>query len=167
MKIVPQEDIDIITNLSYEQIIQKLDTIIETNNSVEYHLFKYPDKLYVGYYTSNYFHAFTAEKRVKFERNTGTLTIEIKGKISEIENNKLKISISINASTILQPIFYLSIILTLVSFIFLIVSISKDNDPNYLYSLISIIWMFIYIVKYFLYKFKVSQAKETIQYLFK
>ena len=50
MKTEPHENFEIITQLNQEEILEKLDTIIETDYS-KYHKIKRIDKLFLGHYT--------------------------------------------------------------------------------------------------------------------
>jgi hypothetical protein len=156
---IPEEKFEITTSISEDEIIQKLSSIIETNKSIEYYIFKAPKKLFVGYFTQNYFHAFTP---MQYMRRYKPLVIEIKGKINKIDNNTFKINFSINADSIIQLYYIICILFLIITIILKIL----DESAYGITCFGVIISIFIYIIKYFMYYEKVKNTKELILKLF-
>lgn len=163
MKFIPEEKFEITTTLSNDEIMKKLNSIIETNKSEEYYIFKRTEKLFVGYFTEKYFHAFTP---MQIMRKYRPLIIEIEGSIIELENNNYHINFSINADTILQLPIILSIMLTILSIVLALLNIALYNPLFYLSCFIAIISFLYYFINYLFYRQKVKESKRRILSLF-
>ncbi|MFN8283690.1 MAG: hypothetical protein U0U67_10775 [Chitinophagales bacterium] len=157
MKIAPQTNFDIVTQLSQEDILQKLDSIIETDTR-KYYSIKIIEKMFLGFYTTNYFHAVTSG--TFFTQNPNK--IEIKGKIKETENNDFIIHVSIDSEVNLKFSLIISIITTIIT-LFIVYNV---KSKEFIYN----IFPFIFIPIHFAYSFsqsrKITDAKNMLVALF-
>ena len=156
MKTEPHENFEIITQLNQEEILEKLDTIIETDYS-KYHKIKRIDKLFLGHYTLDSFYALTQQTYFASNRQK----IEIKGSISQEPNRSCLIKVSISSETNFKVSLITSILFAIIgSYI-----VYKINGKDFFIIALPYIFIPLHFISYFMVKRKISETKTMMEKL--